>query len=157
MEKDTNGKKYLLKDDGSLAWLFFRTVMHFRKHNRAGYSQQKVLSILYERESICQKDLQEILEIQAGSMSELLSKLQDRGLVERVKNEKDRRSSVVRITEEGRRFKEKMPALKDQAMFGVLDETEKEQLRQILKKLYASSETEGVYDFLNESKEGGRK
>jgi hypothetical protein len=46
MEKDTNGKKYLLKDDGSLAWLFFRTVMHFRKHNRAGYSQQKVLSIL---------------------------------------------------------------------------------------------------------------
>ena len=157
MEKDTNGKKYLLKDDGSLAWLFFRTVMHFRKHNRAGYSQQKVLSILYERESICQKDLQEILEIQAGSMSELLSKLQDRGLVERVKNEKDRRSSVVRITEEGRRFKEEMPALKDQAMFGVLDETEKEQLRQILKKLYASSETEGVYDFLNESKEGGRK
>jgi DNA-binding MarR family transcriptional regulator len=157
MEKDINGKKYLLKDDGSLAWLFFRTVMHFRKHNRAGYSQQKVLSILYERESICQKDLQEILEIQAGSMSELLSKLQDRGLVERVKNEKDRRSSVVRITEEGRRFKEKMPALKDQAMFGVLDETEKEQLRQILKKLYASSETEGVYDFLNESKEGGRK
>ncbi len=157
MEKDTNGKKYLLKDDGSLAWLFFRTVMHFRKHNRIGYSQQKVLSILYERESICQKDLQEILEIQAGSMSELLSKLQDRGLVERVKNEKDRRSSVVRITEEGRRFKEEMPTLKDQAMFGVLDETEKEQLRQILKKLYASSETEGVYDFLNESKEGGRK
>lgn len=49
-----------------------------------------------------QKELQDLLGIQAGSMSEIAAKLEDKGLITRVRSEGDRRKVSLSITEQGR-------------------------------------------------------
>lgn len=63
--------------------------------------QNLVLSILAGREALTQRALQLMLGVQPGSLSELLTKLERKGLITREKAE-DRRGNVLRITEAGR-------------------------------------------------------
>lgn len=49
-----------------------------------------------------QQELQELLGVQAGSLSEIAAKLEDRGLITRVRSEQDRRKVYLSITEKGR-------------------------------------------------------
>ena len=57
---------------------------------------------LCQRGEVPQKELQELLGIQAGSMSEIAAKLEDKGLITRVRSEEDRRKVSLSITEQGR-------------------------------------------------------
>lgn len=63
--------------------------------------QALILSILMGREAISQRELQQMLGIQPGSLSELLSKLEVKGYLTREKAE-DRRGNLLRITDAGR-------------------------------------------------------
>ena len=63
--------------------------------------QGLVLSILAGRDALSQRALQLMLGVQPGSLSELLTKLERKGLVTREKAE-DRRGNLLRITDEGR-------------------------------------------------------
>ena len=65
-------------------------------------SQTLVLSILAGRESLPQRELQQMLGVQPGSMSELVTKLERKGWLTR-KPAKDRRGNLLRITAEGRK------------------------------------------------------
>ena len=64
--------------------------------------QEKILRILWEQGEITQKELQEQLGIQPGSMSEIAAKLAAKGLVARGRAESDRRKILLSLTEEGR-------------------------------------------------------
>lgn len=64
--------------------------------------QEKILRILWEHGKISQKELQELLGIQPGSMSEIAAKLESKGLVARGRAEADRRKILLSLTEEGR-------------------------------------------------------
>lgn len=64
--------------------------------------QEKILRILMEHGEISQKELQELLGIQPGSMSEIAAKLESKGLVVRGRTEADRRKILLSLTEEGR-------------------------------------------------------
>ena len=64
--------------------------------------QGRILHILYQRGEMSQQELQELLGIQAGSMSEIAAKLEDKGLIVRVRSQEDRRKVSLSITEEGR-------------------------------------------------------
>lgn len=64
--------------------------------------QEKILRILMEHGEISQKELQELLGIQPGSMSEIAAKLESKGLVVRGRAEADRRKILLSLTEEGR-------------------------------------------------------
>ena len=64
--------------------------------------QGRILHILYQRGEMSQQDLQELLGIQAGSISEIAAKLEDKGLITRVRSEQDRRKVSLSITERGR-------------------------------------------------------
>ena len=64
--------------------------------------QEKILRILWEQGESTQKDLQEQLGIQPGSMSEIAAKLAAKGLVARGRAESDRRKILLSLTEEGR-------------------------------------------------------
>lgn len=130
-----NEKIYRLKDDGSLAWLFFHTVRCLQRFGRSGYSQQRILNILDEEGPLAQKTLQEMLGIQAGSLSELCGKLEEKKMIERTRDENDRRNVIVRITEEGRKMKREIRKHKDEKIFSALSTEEREQLRRILGKL----------------------
>lgn len=63
--------------------------------------QEKILRILMEHGEISQKELQELLGIQPGSMSEIAAKLEGKGLVVRGRAEADRRKILLSLTEEG--------------------------------------------------------
>ena len=64
--------------------------------------QGRILRTLCRRGEMPQKELQELLGIQAGSMSEIAAKLEDKGLIVRVRSEEDRRKVSLSITEQGR-------------------------------------------------------
>lgn len=111
--------------------------LYVRSGRSAG--QGRILAILLERSSMTQKELQDILRIQPGSMSEILAKMEEKGLIRRQKDTGDRRKSVLELTEYGRdeallqeRQGDGSPA------FGVLSEEEKEELKTILWKLLES-------------------
>ena len=126
---------YRLQDDGSLAWLFFHTVRRLQKFGKSGYSQQRILNILDEEGPISQKKLQEMLAVQAGSLSEICGKLEEKGMIQRKRDEKDRRNVILTITDEGRKMKRRIHERKDNAIFSSLNEQEREQLRFLLNKL----------------------
>ena len=67
----------------------------------AARGQALILAILAGREALSQRELQQMLGIQPGSLSELLGKLEAKGLLTREKGE-DRRGNLLRITEAGR-------------------------------------------------------
>ncbi len=75
---------------------------HRLYHNSAyGRSQTTVLLTLLENGPTSQKEVQERLAIQPGSMSELVTKLENKGLLLRERDAEDRRKVLLRLTEAG--------------------------------------------------------
>lgn len=64
--------------------------------------QYRILRTLCQQGEMPQKELQKLLGIQAGSMSEIAAKLEDKGLIVRVRSQEDRRKVSLTITEQGR-------------------------------------------------------
>ena len=82
--------------------------------------------------SLSQRELTELMGVMPGSLSELLGKMEARGLISRIRLEEDHRRVTVSLTEAG---KEKAAQRGHRDIFGALDETEKEQLKILLAKL----------------------
>lgn len=118
--------------DNSLYGLM-RKCGHHLYHRKGGPGQRRVLKILQERGSMPQRELQDYLGIQPGSMSELIGKLEQKGLLRRAACEKDRRSRILMLTEQGREMTDAVK--EEQELFGMLSEEEQEQLRALLIKL----------------------
>jgi DNA-binding MarR family transcriptional regulator len=86
-----------------------------------------------------QKELQDILRIQPGSLSEIVAKLEEKGLVRRQKDEEDRRRSVIELTETGREEALLQERQDDGSpTFGALNEQEQEAMKAMLRKLLES-------------------
>lgn len=116
----------------------------FLYHKFGGrHGQGKILRILADKEELSQKELQDMLGIQSGSISEIINKLERRGLLYRVKDEADKRMTKLHITEEGlEELKEieqrVIPGTEE--LFEVLKKEEQETLAELVKKLNASWE-----------------
>ncbi len=125
--------------DGSNVRDLFALISHKLHHQKKGrgIGQGKILNILSSVEQINQKDLQDMLQIQAGSLSEILGKLEKHEWITREKSEEDKRSAIIKITEKGREalqiIEEEHGKHKD--IFSVLNQEEKESLKGILEKL----------------------
>lgn len=103
-------------------------------------SQKQILILLYESGVITQGELTRWLQIQPGSVSEVVGKLEHAGLIERTKNQSDRRTTDIHLTEEGRiRAEEAARQRKHrhQEMFSCLSAKEKEELLALFEKLNA--------------------
>lgn len=101
-------------------------------------SQKKILILLNEVGKITQKKLTKKLHIKSAFSSEILSKMEDSGLIKRTDSKKDKRKMDIKLTKEGK--KEAILAgtqMEDLygEMFSCLDTTEKEQFLSILEKL----------------------
>ena len=109
---------------------------HVAKHSGRGHGQKNILRILAEEESMSQRKLQEILDIKPGSISEILTKLETKGLLIREKSTEDKRAVMLRITEAGKAAAAlKAEPIGSETIFDCLEEEEKNTLRQLLKKL----------------------
>ena len=109
-------------------------LMHHRPGAGAARGQQLILSILAGREGISQRELQQMLGVQPGSMSEIVSKLEKKDLVSREKGE-DRRGNLLRITDAGRQMIAGSTPTADDAAFEALDASERETLARLLRVL----------------------
>lgn len=113
-----------------------------------GHGQGYVLSLLAEA-PLSQKELLEKLGVRAGSLSELLSKLESAGYITRTKDESDSRVVNVAITESGRASAAERGQQRMQfadGLFSALDDGEKETLTTLLEKLHEAWRSERELD-----------
>ena len=107
-------------------------------------SCRRVLIVLEKTGPITQKALTERLEIQPGSVSDVLGKMEAMGLVTRTPSEEDQRTANVTLTPAGRlRAAEaaEQRRQRHEAMFSCLAPGEKETLIGLLEKVNADWET----------------
>ena len=65
--------------------------------------QQMILKALRDSEAASQQEIQQLMNVAPGTVSEMISKLENKGLVERKRNEADRRLVEINLTEKGRK------------------------------------------------------
>lgn len=103
-------------------------------------SQRRVLFFLRERGPMTQQELLEEMGIRAGSLSELLSKLEAKGFLKKERSEADKRNYNVSITPEGLLALDDMHARHQADMTDLLSgltPEERSQLGDLLAKLHA--------------------
>lgn len=67
-----------------------RACMHYFHYGMGRKSgQQRILSLLRERRGMTQRELQDVLGVQPGSLSEILNKVEAGGYIRRRQNERD--------------------------------------------------------------------
>ena len=99
------------------------------------------MNILAGESKLSQKEMQERLRIQAGSLSELVSKLEAKGLLTRERDESDKRKISLKITPDGLEAVNRPPKeAEGQDPFTVLNEEEQETLRRLLTKILENKE-----------------
>ncbi|MDD6142324.1 MAG: MarR family transcriptional regulator [bacterium] len=129
--------------NNKLIWKF-RDIGHTLRHISEGKgSQRRILIMLNELGPISQSELTQQLGIQPGSASEVIIKLESAGYITRTPSEKDRRTTVVLLTEAGTAAAQQAAALRaerHEQMFDALNADEKETLLSLLEKLNADWE-----------------
>lgn len=121
-----------------------RNISHMMRGQYEGKaSQKRILIILHESDALTQKELTERLGIQPGSASEILSKLENAGLITRTPNEADRRTTDIQLTNTG--MKLALEAVEQrqkrhQEMFSCLSSEERQTLLSLLEKIHTDWE-----------------
>lgn len=107
--------------------------------------EYSLLMLLLANDELTPKQLTQALALPAPSLTMLLDRLHERGLVERVRSETDRRSQRVLLTEAGRKLAEEagqrspdMNAALDRA----LSQGEQMMLTELLRKVAALNSSE---------------
>lgn len=75
--------------------------LYFKTGGKTG--RRRIFYFLLQREELLQRELQDLLGVQSGSLSEILSKMEADGLIEKVRSRRDGRQLVLQLTEAGRR------------------------------------------------------
>ncbi len=111
--------------------------LHFHGGGRSG--REPILCKLHRAGgSMSQLELGGQFELKAGSLSEILAKIEAAGLIERTRDPRDRRALTVRLTEAGeqeaQRALEAHKAFREQAFSNLTDE-EQDELIVLLEKI----------------------
>ena len=110
-----------------------------------GRTQAQILALLDQRDGLSQLEVQQALGIQSGSISELISKLELKGLVCRGRDEADRRRVTLRLTDEGRRAAVRHGVESDAVIrYANLSDEDKARLAALLEKVIEGWKEEGV-------------
>lgn len=126
-----------MEQDEELSRLL-RRCGHVLYHQTHHCQQDAVLLLLAQQGAMNQKEIQQHLSIKAGSASELISKLESKGFLQRSRDLKDKRRVVLSLTEKGflaAKIHEERPA---EHLFDAFSSEEKEQLIRLLTKLHTS-------------------
>ncbi|GEP23971.1 MarR family transcriptional regulator [Lentilactobacillus diolivorans] len=123
---------------------FLHGSQRLARHSARPYQlrgQHRVLHVLAKEGTLIQSQLAEILDIRPSSLTELLSKLEDRGLITRTPDENDKRVTNVSLTDEGKKAIETDEGSSDDlinSIFDGLSDEEVDQLNTLFDKLNGS-------------------
>ena len=70
------------------------------------YTQYITMMVMWEKEVVNEKDLVKALYLKANTLTDMLSKLKQKGYIKISKDENDKRSIIISLTDEGRKLKE---------------------------------------------------
>lgn len=100
------------------------------------YTQYIAMMVLWEEKKINVKDLGGRLYLDSGTLTPVLKRLEQKGLISRQRDDKDERMLIVSITQEGEALKEKAVEIPYKMAGCVkLDVQEAKELYEILHKL----------------------
>lgn len=122
-------------------------ISHREGHGKGGlyHGQANLLLIILQNDGASQRDLAEQLDVRPSSMTEMLSRLEQCGLIVRKQDEKDQRVMHIYLTEEGKKTAEKTAESKGayvESIFRALTEEEQEQMLILTEKLCAGLEAD---------------
>ncbi|MFR5869488.1 MAG: MarR family winged helix-turn-helix transcriptional regulator [Acutalibacteraceae bacterium] len=107
--------------------------LYFRMGDKEG--KRRILVALLDHKELLQRELQDVLHIKSGSLSESIIKMEADGLLKKEKSEKDGRCLVLKLTEKGKRRAEQLKQEYDvrvREMLSCLTEEQCEQLHGLL-------------------------
>ena len=112
--------------------------MHFHGGGVSGKAPIVCLLAKQENGEMSQQELGMHFDLKPGSLSEILSKLECAGIIERSRNPKDRRQLTIKLTEEGwdkARVDQAARIRFRERAFSALTHNEREQLADMLDKI----------------------
>lgn len=116
---------------------YFGHFLHVHAGGRSG--KQHILTKLYYQDGhLTQRELLEASCISSAALSEVLSKLEGEGLIERSRSERDKRQLDIRLTKEGQARAERLAREKAQFernCLAILTEEEKNDLVAMLDRI----------------------
>lgn len=96
------------------------------------YPQYLVLLVLWEQDKISVKEISRQLFLETNTLTPLLKRMQDNGLVERNRSKKDERIVTISLTKKGKKLQLKASEIPQQLLCEMeYTPTEKEDLRQL--------------------------
>ena len=101
-------------------------------------AQNRVLFLLHRYGAITQKQLQQHMQIQQGSLSELLGKMEASGLITRSRDPQDKRQVILQLSEKGiavEHANHDQVMAENNEMFSVLSKQEQKELERMLNAL----------------------
>ena len=134
-----HGPRPIPFDPESLEGMVIGTARMIRHSGRErfGSTQDRIIRILDENGgTMGQKALQELLRVRPGSISEILAKMEEKGLISRSRDEDDKRAAIITLSADVR------PETEQLNFFAALTEAEQAALKELLKKVLASKKPE---------------
>ena len=117
------------------------SVSHLLRHGhgepelRMAPGQQRVLAVLSRHDSMPQRELLEQMGLARATLSELLTRLEEKGLIERTRSKADRRAITISLTKKGKTASKKVVSIEsdiaDEA-FAPLSAAQKDDLKSML-------------------------
>ena len=98
------------------------------------YTQYITMMVLWEQKAMTVKGLGQALYLDSGTLTPLLKKLEEKGLVTRRRSDKDERNLIVTITESGEALRER--ALHIPAEMTKCVNLPREDIRELYRMLY---------------------
>lgn len=103
----------------------------------------RILKILVEQPEMSQEELQDKLQMEAGSLREIVSKLEVKGFIRREKDETHKKRMKLFLTEKGTEELKKIDERsQEEHLFRAITQEERETLERILDKLVSAWETQ---------------
>jgi DNA-binding MarR family transcriptional regulator len=98
------------------------------------YTQYITMMVLWEKREANVKDLGNCLYLDSGTLTPVIKKLETKGYISKTRSDKDERSVIVRITDEGLKLRDKIVEV-PKAMGGCVNLSD-EEAENLYKTLY---------------------
>ena len=129
-----------MTDNTELTRVLLR-VSHLLRHGhgepelKMAPGQQRVLTVLSRHDSLSQRDLLEEMGLARATLSELLTRLEEKGLIERTRSKADRRVIIISLTKKGKAAAKKVAGIQSEIAdeaFAPLSDAQKDDMKAML-------------------------
>ncbi|MEK5097136.1 MarR family winged helix-turn-helix transcriptional regulator [Bacillus sp. FSL W8-0848] len=135
-----------MKLDNQLCFLLYASSREMTKRYKPlldelniTYPQYLALLLLWEHESLSVKKMGELLYLDSGTLTPMLKRMEQRGLITRERSPEDERSVIVKLTSSGAEMKERASCIPQTMLAQTnLPAEEQKRLKHALSSLLAS-------------------